>query len=126
MADPLSIAASVVGLLTTAGRICSVLSNFIGAAADAPKSAQDALSAVDEVRSVLAMVEGLLATISNLSSRRKMLVRLDHIRITFTNCVLTLSELESLAYLKFSHVMVLHITSKDSGTTGFSGKPPRI
>lgn len=39
MGDTLSIAASVAGLLTTAGKICSVLSDFVGAAADTPQSA---------------------------------------------------------------------------------------
>lgn len=42
------------------------------------------------------MVQRLLDTASSLPSRRKMLVRLDHIRVTFTTCVHTLTELESL------------------------------
>jgi hypothetical protein len=96
MADPLSIAASVAGLLTTAGKICSVLSDLVGAVSDAPQSARAALGAVEEVRSALEMVQGLLDTVSGLPSKRKMLVRLDYIRLTFANCVLTLSELESL------------------------------
>ncbi len=100
MADPLSIAASVAGLLATAGKICLVLSQFIGAATDAPQSAQAALNAVEEVRSALDMVKGLIDTITNLPSARRMLVRLDHIAITFSHCVLTLSELESLVCFK--------------------------
>ena len=100
MADPLSIAISVAGLLATAGKICSVLSHFIGAATDAPQSAQAALNAVEEVRFALDMVKGLIDTITNLPSTRRMLVRLDHIAITFSNCVLTLSELESLVSFK--------------------------
>jgi cell division control protein 24 len=96
MADPLSIAASVAGLLTTAGKICSVLSGFVGAVADAPHSARAALGAVEEVRVALEAVRGLIDTVSGLPSRRRRLVRLDYIRITFANCVLTLSELEAL------------------------------
>ena len=100
MADPLSIAASVVGLLAAAGKICSVLSGFVSSVIDAPQSARDALAAASELRLVLEMVQGLLDVMSGLPSNRKMLVRLDHIAVTFANCVLTLSELESLLCLK--------------------------
>jgi hypothetical protein len=96
MADPLSIAASVAGLLATAGKICLVLSQFIGGTVHAPQSAQAALNAVEEVRLALDMVQGLIGTISTLPSARRMLVRLDHIVVSFSHCVLTLSELESL------------------------------
>jgi hypothetical protein len=100
MADPLSIAASVVGLLAAAGKICSVLSGFVSSVVDAPQSARDALAATSELRFVLESVQGLLDVMSDLPSNRKMLVRLDHIAVTFSNCVLTLSELESLVCLK--------------------------
>ncbi|KAJ3548480.1 hypothetical protein NM208_g989 [Fusarium decemcellulare] len=42
------------------------------------------------------MVKQLVDTISSLPARRRQLVRLDHIAITFSNCIITLSELESL------------------------------
>jgi hypothetical protein len=100
MSDPFSIAASVVGLLATAGKICSVLSTFVSAVLDAPRSAREALAAVEELRLALEVVKGLIDTVTNLPSRRRMLVRLNHITITFTNCVLTLSELESLVCFK--------------------------
>ncbi|KAK4169725.1 hypothetical protein QBC43DRAFT_306583 [Cladorrhinum sp. PSN259] len=96
MADPLSIAASVAGLVATTTKICSALSAFVSGAIDAPSSARAALIAVEEMRLALGMVKDLVDTISALPSRRRVLVRLDHIAITFSNCVLTLSELESL------------------------------
>lgn len=96
MADPLSIAAAVVGLLATAGKVCSVLSAFVSDVVDAPQTARDTLATVEEVRLALEMVKGLVDTVSTLPSRRRVLVRLDHIAITLSNCVLTLSELESL------------------------------
>jgi len=100
MADPLSIAASVVGLLATTGKICAALSGFISGVVAAPQSAHDTLATAEEVRVALEMVKGLIDTISALPSRRKALVRLDLIAITFSNCVLTLSELESLVCFK--------------------------
>jgi hypothetical protein len=100
MADPLSIAASVVGLLTAAGKICSALSGFISTVTNAPQSAEDALAAVSELTSVLEMVQGLLDGLSKLPARRKMLVGLQPLSVTFGRCVLTLSELESLVCFK--------------------------
>lgn len=100
MADPLSIAASVVGLLGAAGKICAALSSFVGSAIDAPASARTTLAAVEELRLSLQMVRQLVDTISGLPARRRQLVRLDHIAITFSNCILTLSELESLVCFK--------------------------
>ncbi|KAM5350063.1 hypothetical protein ACJ41O_006568 [Fusarium nematophilum] len=100
MADPLSIAASVVGLLGAAGKICTTLSSFVGSAIDAPASARTALVTVEELRFALEMVKQLVETISSLPARRRQLVRLDHIGITFSNCIITLSELESLVCFK--------------------------
>jgi len=96
MADPLSIAASVVGLAAAAGKIYSALSGFVSSAADAPQSALSALNTVREMRLALEMVQELINTISTLPSNRKMMVRLEHIVITISNSVLTMSELESL------------------------------
>jgi len=99
MADPLSIAASVVGLVATAGKICAALTGLVSTVVDAPQSARDILVAVSEMRPVLEMVQELVDSISALPSNRKMLVRLDHVAITFSNCILTLSEIESLVPL---------------------------
>ncbi|KAM7198889.1 Ras family domain containing protein [Naviculisporaceae sp. PSN 640] len=100
MADPLSIASAVVGLVATAGKISLALSTYISSAVDAPQSARDTLAAVEEVRLALDLVKGLIDTITNLPSNRRILVRLNHVAITFSNCVLTLSELESLVCYK--------------------------
>ncbi|KAK3318869.1 ras family-domain-containing protein [Apodospora peruviana] len=100
MSDPLSITTAVVGLVATAGKICLALSTFVSSAIDAPQSARDTLAAVEEVRLALDLVKGLVDTVTNLPSNRRMLVRLNHIAITFSNCVLTLSELESLICYK--------------------------
>ncbi|KAK3381852.1 hypothetical protein B0H63DRAFT_451144 [Podospora didyma] len=100
--DPLSIATAVVGLVATAGKICLALSTFVSSAIDAPQSARDALAAVEDVRLALDLAKGLVDTVTNLPSNRRMLARLNHIAITFSNCVFTLSELESLICYKDS------------------------
>jgi len=96
MADPLSIAASIAGLAAAAGKIYSVLSAFVSDVADAPNSAQRALHVVDGVAVTLSMVQSLIGDISSLPSHRKAMIRLDHIIVTLSNCVLTLSELEAV------------------------------
>ncbi|OAQ74397.1 cell division control protein 42 [Purpureocillium lilacinum] len=96
MADALSIAASITGLLATASKICSALSGFVSSAIDAPDAAGAVLTTVEEMRLALEMVNQVVETVSSLPSARKALLRLDHIAITFSNCILTLSELESL------------------------------
>jgi len=102
MADPLSIAASVVGLVAAASKICSALSGFVSSAVDAPQSAQHVLTVVSDTRLALEMVQELIDAIAVLPGHRKMLVRLDHLAVTFSNCVLTISELESLVSLSLS------------------------
>src|SRR4051812_1341452 len=96
MADPLSIAASVAGLLGTAAGIYKALSDATSSVADAPNSARLLLSAVGEMKLALTSIQRLFDTISSLPAERKALIRLDHIAVTFSECVLTLSELEAL------------------------------
>jgi hypothetical protein len=100
MADPLSIAASVAGLLATATKIYSVLSDFISTVVDAPNSARSTLTAVEEMKLALESVKQLIDTVSSLPSKRKAMIQLDHLTITFSHCILTLSELESLVCFK--------------------------
>ena len=100
MADPLSIVATVAGLLGTATNIYSVLSDFISSAVDAPNSARFMLAAVEEMKSALESVKQLIDTASSLPSKRKAMIQLDHLTITFSHCILTLSELESLVCFK--------------------------
>ncbi|RMJ17165.1 hypothetical protein CDV36_003151 [Fusarium kuroshium] len=96
MADPLSIAASVVGLVAAAGKVYGVLSNFVSTAADAPSSAASVLMTVDQMKMTLSSVQSLIDSIESLDPSRKALIQLDHLSIVITHSVLTISELESL------------------------------
>jgi hypothetical protein len=96
MADPLSIAAGVVGLLATAGKVCVLLSGFISSVSDAPQLAHAALLRVNELSFTLEMVSSLLQRLDAVPAGRRDMVRLDHLVLVFTQCVLTLSEVESL------------------------------
>ncbi|RTE83512.1 hypothetical protein BHE90_001906 [Fusarium euwallaceae] len=96
MADPLSIAASVVGLVAAAGKVYGVLSNFVSTAADAPSSAASVLLTVEQMKMTLSSVQSLIDSIESLDPSRKALIQLDHLSIVITHSVLTISELESL------------------------------
>ncbi|KAF5012780.1 hypothetical protein FDECE_1200 [Fusarium decemcellulare] len=100
MADPLSIAASVVGLLAAAGKVYGVLSDFVTSTADAPKSAASTLEAVEHMKFTLSSVQSLIESLDSLAPNRKALIQLDHLSIVITHSVLTISELESIVCLK--------------------------
>jgi len=96
MADPLSIAASVAGLLGVAGNVCTIISGFISSVTDAPSSAQDALAAVDETRMVLISVKLVMNKLSRLPRNRKEMIHVRHLVITFRELIQSFSELEAI------------------------------
>ncbi|KAF5665698.1 cell division control 42 [Fusarium heterosporum] len=96
MVDPLSIAASVVGLMGAAGKICGVLSKFINSTIDAPNSAAAALQDVEHMNLTLYSVQSLVESLDSVPASRKRLIQLDHLSIVITHSVLTISELESI------------------------------
>jgi hypothetical protein len=96
MADPLSISASVVGLITVAGKISAVMAGFVFGIADAPESARAALAAVDTMRLTLASVKQLMTELSQMPRERKEMIHLNHIAIIFREAILSLSELEAI------------------------------
>ncbi|KAI9162804.1 hypothetical protein HJFPF1_04396 [Paramyrothecium foliicola] len=96
MADPLSIAASIVGLLTAAGKICNVVSGFIASTAAAPSSAASTLEIVGDMRLTLSAIQDMVESHNSFPSSRKSLIQLDHFTIVITHSVVTISELEAL------------------------------
>ncbi|KAI1874255.1 uncharacterized protein JN550_002834 [Neoarthrinium moseri] len=96
MADPLSIAASVAGLLTLTTSITSSLKKFKAAVSDAPTSARIVLATVEETSIALKTVRHLIEFVEILPPQRKSLVHLDHLAIIFSQSIRTLSELEAL------------------------------
>jgi len=96
MADPLSIAASIAGLLTITTRIYSTVKDFASSLADAPKSALSLLQTIEDMKLTLVLFKDLMNELSTLPPEKKAMIRLDHIAITFTHCIATLSELESM------------------------------
>ena len=60
MADPLSVAASIAGLLTVAGKISTVVIDLTSKSKAAPKDIENVRSSVETIRAVLLQLQLLL------------------------------------------------------------------
>jgi hypothetical protein len=94
MSDPLSISASIAGLISLSTVVYQTLSNFADKVDKAPKSAQEILYAVAEMRLALVSMSELVDKFSRISARRKAMVQLDHLVISLSRAVMTFTDLE--------------------------------
>ncbi|PTD06084.1 hypothetical protein HYE67_007923 [Fusarium culmorum] len=94
MSDPLSISASIAGLISLSTVVYQTLTNFADKVDRAPKSAQDILHAVTEMRLALVSMSDLVDRFSRISARRKVMVQLDHLVISLSRAVMTFTDLE--------------------------------
>lgn len=97
--DPLSVAASIVGILAAAAKVAEILEPYVSASKDAPKLARTVHSEVSRVRIILEPLKELLQEVSNPSSPAASYasyIRVDHLIVIFTDGVLLFSELETL------------------------------
>jgi hypothetical protein len=100
MADGLSIAASVTGLLAVAGQISTIIYEFVSSVADAPKSARDTLAAVEEMRLVLTSIQQAQDNgLSRIPENRKKMVHIKNLVIIVRESIISLSELEAIVTL---------------------------
>ena len=94
--DPLSVAASIVGILAAAGKISELLHCVVSSAKVAPQVITALAFEVDDVRAAVSSLQGLLMHhLISAPSRRTKLIQLDRLIITLTEMVLTFSELEA-------------------------------
>lgn len=94
--DPLSILASVIGLLTAAEKVSSVLRTITTNIRDAPRLAQSVLLEVNQVHIALNSFHGFLHRIGSAPRRRLAMIQLDHPIAMLTDLVLTFSELDAI------------------------------
>ncbi|KAH6617406.1 hypothetical protein F5144DRAFT_392021 [Chaetomium tenue] len=97
MADPLSVAASVVGLLAVSHKVFISLNSFASIIMHTPKSLRRAVAEVHAVNGILGKVQKLIAWQSDAERPNNPgldLIQLDHLVTTLTGCVLVFSELE--------------------------------
>jgi hypothetical protein len=80
--DPLSVMASVVGLLTAAGNMSSILSTFVSGMKDVPRHIDHVLSEVKEMEIFLSAIQKFLLGITSALGCRTALIELDQLIVT--------------------------------------------
>lgn len=96
MADPLSVAASITGLIAVAGQIYLTLDTFCSNVKDAPVLSRIILSEVKSFRNTLHALQQLLSDPHFHRSSRGALISADYVVVSFTDAVLLFSELEAI------------------------------
>ena len=94
--DPISAAASVIGLLGAAAKVSEVLLKFIGNVKEAPKLAQNVLMEVSDVGACLNQLQRYLQGSLSTSTSQEQLLMVEQLVVTLSNCVLIFSELEEM------------------------------
>ena len=96
MADPLSIAAGVVGILNAAAQLSSTLTKFTLSVTGAPVSAREVLREVGDVQTILSQLQGFILGKELSDASRTSMLKVDNVLSILSSCVLTFSELEKL------------------------------
>ena len=92
--DPISAAASIVGLLGAAAKVSEVLLKFIGNVKGAPKFAQNVLMEVSDVSACLNQLQRYVQGAMSRSRSQEQLLNVEQLVVTLSNFVLIFSELE--------------------------------
>lgn len=94
--DPLSVTASIVGLLAAAGKVGETLTPVVSNFKDAPRAIDSVAAEVQDFRTILSSLQQFLLNLGSASPRRVALIQLDQVIVTLTDSVLTFSELEAV------------------------------
>jgi hypothetical protein len=94
--DPLSVAASIAGLLAISGKLSSILSTIAKGVRDAPGAVFSALSEVKTTNAAIAALQELILKITSISMNRRALIGLEPLLVTLSETVLKFEELDAL------------------------------
>lgn len=92
--EPLSIAASVVGILSVTATLATGLTELIAKAKDVPESIRSLVTELSNVRACLAQLQPFLQDSERRLTSRSAMISLEQVLTINTSYVLTLSELE--------------------------------
>ena len=95
--DPISAAASIVGLIGAADTVMESLIKFIRSIKGAPKLAQTVLLEVSDVRAALTQLQRYIVGSRANSRAHGDLLMVDKVIVTLYSCVKTFSELEEIS-----------------------------
>ena len=96
MSDPLSVAAGVVGVVTAAAQISSLLIKFTTSTIAAPQQAKVVLTEVSDISVILSQLQVFLLGLDLPDRSRTSLLKVEKVVTIVSGCVLTFSELEKL------------------------------
>ena len=94
--DPISITASIVGILGAAAKLCALLSAVVSNVNGAPRAAERVLVEVFDITTCLAQLQEYLLVPRAGSRSRKGLIMVEQVQVTLANTVIAFSELERL------------------------------
>ncbi|KAI5845937.1 hypothetical protein BZA05DRAFT_142611 [Tricharina praecox] len=89
--DPLSVTASVAGLLQAAAKVIG----FLSSAADAPSTVRNVLTEVQALNGIFHQLSDFINHFDEQSMAQKSKISVEHLVITLTGCVCTFSELDA-------------------------------
>ena len=95
MGDPLSVAASITGLIAVAGQLYVALDGFISNVRDAPSLARTIQAEIKSFRNSLNALHRLLEDPGFRRGKRAALISADYVVVSFTDAVLVFSKLET-------------------------------
>jgi len=96
MADPLSVAAGIIGVATAAVQVSRVLTDLVRRSKDAPNQVTIVLSEVCDIYTNTTQLQLLVFDIEASSRSQTCLIQADSVTAILTGCVATFSELEQL------------------------------
>ena len=96
MSDPLSIAAGVVGILTAAAQISTILIQFTKASRNAPNQARHIITEVSDTSVILSQLQSFLLGYEYNDRSRTSLLGVHQVVTLVSSCVKTFSELEKI------------------------------
>jgi hypothetical protein len=94
--DPLSVTASIVGILAAAAKIAESLQGMVSTAKNAPRVLVALDCEIREFQTALSSLQTLLADLSSIPTHRAALIQVEQLVVTLTEAVLTFSELDAL------------------------------
>lgn len=96
--DPLSVTASVVGLLTAAGKVYTLLEG-ISSIKQCPTTIHEARTEVKHAELALRSMQRFLEHLDQMNPRRSSLIQIDDLRLTLADAMLAFANFESLLEL---------------------------
>ena len=94
--EPLSVAGSIVGLLSAGAQLVSMFYNLASAIKDAPHYANAAVSELEAITMILTQLQEYINGTAQASVQRLSLIHVEHVTATLTECVMTYSQLNAL------------------------------